>query len=179
MVAVVMVRVVGHSLVLTLWEGASLSSSTFLWEGPSCSNVRTQKYFARYVDEIFSNWVKIILQDNRQLLKVDQHQLSLKSETAEWDNQRIANLQNLQTRQVFWDFLGANWSDSPEKVEGKQLFRRAVDDEVAKMYITDLRDEDIELSVKVVIQVTICEHQIGRLMTAMWPTSLWTLEQAN
>ena len=57
-------------------------------------------------------------------------------------------------------------------VEGKQLFRRAVDDQVVKMYITDLRDEDIELSVKVAIQVTICEHQIGRLMTAMWPTSL-------
>ena len=43
-------------------------------------------------------------------------------------------------------------------VEGRQLLRRAVDDQVAKMYITDLRDEDIELSVKVVIQVTICEH---------------------
>ena len=40
------------------------------------------------------------------------------------------------------------------------------------MYITDLRDEDIELSVKVVIQVTICEHQIGRLMIVMWMTSL-------
>ena len=35
-------------------------------------------------------------------------------------------------------------------VEGRQLLRRAVDDQVAKMYITDLRDEDIELSVKVV-----------------------------
>ena len=66
----------------------------------------------------------------------------------------------------------ANWSDSPKQVEGKQLLRRAVDDQVAKMYITDLRDEDIELSVKVVIQVTICEHQIGRLMTVKWPTSL-------
>ena len=103
---------------------------------------------------------------------MDQHQLSLKSETAEGHDQRIANLQNLQTRQVFRDFLGANWSDFPEKVERRQLFRRAVDDEVAKMYITDLRDEDIELSVKVVIQVTICEHQIGRLMIVMWPTSL-------
>ena len=57
-------------------------------------------------------------------------------------------------------------------VEGWQLFRRAVDDQVAKMYITDLRDEDIELSVKVAIQVTICEHQIDRLMTVIWPTSL-------
>ena len=51
--------------------------------------------------EIFANLVKIILQDNRQLLKVEQHQLSLKSETAEWHNQGIANLQNLPTRQVF------------------------------------------------------------------------------
>ena len=57
-------------------------------------------------------------------------------------------------------------------VEGKQFFRREVDDQVVKMYITDLRDEDIELSVKVVIQVTICEHQIGRLMIVMWPTCL-------
>ena len=47
-----------------------------------------------------------------------------------------------------------------------------VDDQVAKMYITDLRDEDIELSVKVVIQVTTCKHQIGRLMIVMWTTSL-------
>jgi len=50
--------------------------------------------------EISANWVKIILQDNRQLLKVDEQQLSLKSETAEWHDQRIANLQNLQTRQA-------------------------------------------------------------------------------
>ena len=57
-------------------------------------------------------------------------------------------------------------------VEGRQLFRRVVDDQVAKMYITDLRDEDIELSVKVVIQVTICEHQIGRIIIVMWTTSL-------